>query len=228
MPRVPSLIAKTLNSGPTSRSSITTALAGLAKPSLKQSHRVPFGRVQILGKKNTLAGGESARLDYRLVTVFPGPKCAPRRCRIPDHGVAGRRNPVTAHEILREFLGGLENRGVLPGPETGNVPLGQPIGEARRERSFRPGDHQIHTLCGCEIRESRDVLRPYRSEARQPPDPGVPGSRDQLFEFRTPRNRPSQRVFAPAAADQQNPHGGVLLAARGETRVSAEAGEAPG
>ena len=184
-------------------------LSGLAEAAFEQPCGVPGGGIEIAGEEHALAGGEPARLDYRRFAVFPGPKRPLRRLSVPDHGVAGRRNPVAAHEVLGELLGGLEEGGVLPRPEARNVALRQPVGQTRRERSLRSGDHQVHAFSGREVGQPADVLRPHRGETRHSADARIPGRRDQLVELGTPRDSPRQRVFASAAADQKDPHRGA-------------------
>ena len=163
--RVPSLTAKTLSSGPDSRSSSTTVSPASPSPppSSRAASRSASSRSS--GRKTPFAGGEAARLDHRPLRR-PSPERSTRRAASASRttAVAGGRNPVPDAEVLGELLARL--RGGRP-----------PGGGRSRGSAARPAGRRVRR---------RAALRGRPPPGPPPPPPPVRRAR------RCPRRRPER------------------------------------
>ncbi len=181
------------------------AVPGVAQLAAREHHvhrGVRFGGVH--RDHDALACGQPVGLDHD------------RRALLVDVGVRGRglgeglvergRDAVAHHEALGEILGGLELGGGLARAEDAQPGMQEGVDHAGRERPLRPHHGEVDFLLqgkGDQLGNPRDidVVEPVLARgagiARRDIDAGDARRLDQL---------PRQRVFAAAAADNEEFH----------------------
>ena len=186
-------------------------VARLAKAPVQQDaadHRGGLGLGR--GQDHALPRGQPARLDHGRV-VQPAQIAHSLVKVVKDRGLT-RGDAVGDHELLGKRLGTFQLRGGLRRPKDAQPRGLEAIHHPRHQRRFRSHQGQVNRLplrqrdqtvqvadFHCDV--GRLGQRARAAVARRDPQPVHLGRLAQL---------PGQRMFAPAAADQQNSHSFLL------------------
>ena len=116
------------------------------------------------------------------------------------------RDAGAARKVLHEGLGAFEPRRRPVRPERRNSGLPERVRQPGRERGLRPDDDEVDAL---PLRQRRQALHILGSDGYAfglGGDARIARRAEQPLDQRRGRNRPGERMFAPAAAHHQNPH----------------------
>jgi hypothetical protein len=130
--------------------------------------------------------------------------------RVGERLEARGRHPMTRHQRLRKRLRAFDGRGAAPGAEDREAARAEAIGEACDQRRFRTDHGEIHVLAHGERDQSVEVVDADVDGCRVPRDAGIPRRGPQTLHQRALRELPRERVFAAAAADEQDLHSRLL------------------
>ena len=184
-------------------------------------HRAAGARV--VDDEHALARGEPVGLDH-LRPEREALEVRLRRAGALEAAPRAGRDAVAVEELLREHLRALEARARAPGTEYRDAALAQLVGEAERQRLFRPDDDEIGALLTREPYECVDVVRRHRHVARDARRAGVPRRAHDLLHERRARDLPGERVLAPPRADDQDLEGSAHRDGKGpKTRAGRRA-----
>jgi hypothetical protein len=156
------------------------------------------------GHGHPFAGGEAVGLDHD--GDAPVADIGLGRGGFGEAGVGGGRDVVAGAEVLHEALGAFERRRRGARPEGLDAGLGQAVGQAQDQGRLGADHHVVDALLPGEGDQAVDVLGADRHALGLPRDAGVARRAVELVAQRRGRDGPAERVFAPAAADHQNPH----------------------
>ena len=172
------------------RASLTSPTTSSCRPRPRKPR--PLGRAKGVIRKGRAAGialkfveatGEGLKTDIKILCLV--------RVRI-------------ARLLARERIG-LDTQADLI--ETGaRAAIRHGIGEPGDQRGFGARHHEVDRRLPRKPDQTRDVERADRHVLRQRRRARVAGGGIDLGRQRRGRDRPDQRVFAPAAAHYQNPH----------------------
>ena len=164
-----------------------------------------FGLLHGRSDGDALAGGEAVRLhhDRRAALADMGGG----RIRVVEHRETGSGNAGAAREVLHEGLGAFQPRRRPVRPEYRDAVLPETVRQPGRQRRFRPDDDEVHALLPRQRRQALDILGGDRRAIGLGGDAGIARRAPEPLHQRGGRDRPDERMFAPAAAHHQNPHG---------------------
>ena len=165
-----------------------------------------------LAHDHSLTRREPRRLDHhRRAEVARG---ALRRRRVDAANRARGRHSRLAHERLRERLRRLDARRAARGPEHRDAGGAQRVREPCRERRLGTDHDELRLLLHRQCDDPRNVVRAHRHAAAERRQPRISGRGDDLDRWLVLRQLPGERVLAPAASDDQNPHASVMREGR--------------
>ena len=157
------------------------------------------------GDDDALARRESVRLDDDGRTL--GFDVGARGGSIGKHLILRRRDAVLLHEVFGKCLRTLNIRRELRGAECLDSLRRQCVDNAARKRRLRADDDEIDAVLlgksdDCRIVRRRDLRYAFGDccHAR------IAWNRIEFFRLRTILELPCERMFTPAAADDQNSH----------------------
>ena len=197
--------ASSETSSPTSSSSTTTVAPGLAERAADEARLDRRLRRGAIGAdRDALAGREPVGLDdARAAELVDG---AQRLVAVGARPVARRRHAGGEHQLLRERLRALDERGARRRAEDGDARAPQRVAEAEHERQLRPD----HDEPGLEVMGQRDepaeVVDGDVVAGRDARDARVAGRAVQFATGGARGERLRKRVLPPARADEQDPH----------------------
>ena len=151
----------------------------------------------VVGHDHALPGRQPVELHH--AGALPA-RVFPSRGRVVEYRRARGQHAGGAHDVLCKGLGRFDARRRLDGTEAGNSPLGHPVGESLRQRSFRAHHDQVGRLGQRGVREGG--LRGHA--AGFAPDSRIAGDGDDLAVPSAPPQRPHQRVLPPSAPDHDH------------------------
>ena len=206
---VPSIRQNSETSGPSRNSSITTRCPAACRSASARS----------VGDDHALARGELVVLDdVRRLQPVEDCRHLGRRVGYP---VAGGRNAGGGHDLLGERLASLERGG--RGARAEDLEAGRPkvVGDAGDQRSLRSDDDEVGGDLG-----SRVDRGDQRQDGGDRGDARVAWRAEQRGDRGVAGQRQAQRVLAPAATDDKDPHGGEATCRRG-SRAAARVATSP-
>ena len=155
--------------------------------------------------RDALAGREPVGLDHaRAAELVDGARARTRRrCRSSG---ARRRHAGGQHELLRERLGALDERGARRRAEDRDARAPQRVAEPEHERQLGPDHDEPGLEVVGERDEAADVVDGDVVAGGDARDAGVAGSAVQFATGGARGERLRQRVLPPARADEQDPH----------------------
>jgi hypothetical protein len=124
-------------------------------------------------------------------------------------GACGR-NALLEEERLGEGFRRLDLRCRAGGPEDRQLRGAKPIDDARFQRRLRSDDGEIDGALAGETLQTFDVEHVDRHALPELGDAGIPGGGEQLEVGLFTSELPRERVLAPAAADEEYAHGGII------------------
>ena len=119
---------------------------------------------------------------------------------------ARSRHARLLHQLLGERLGALQAGGGGAGAEGQVAAAVERVHEPRHQRRLGPHHGEVDALALHRRDDPLHVVGRHVDQPRVPRDAGVAGGAQQLRLFFGARQRPHQRVLAPARADDENPH----------------------
>ena len=223
--------ASSETSSPTSSSSTTTVRPASPKaPPTRLASMAASRRGAIGADRDALAGREPVGLDdARAAELVDG---AQRLVAVGARPVARGRHAGGQHQLLRERLRALDERGARRRAEDGDARAPQRVAEPEHERQLRPD----HDEPGLEVVGQRDkpaeVVDGDVVAGGDARDAGVAGRAVQFATGGARGERLRKRVLPPARADEQDPHRAESTeqprAAAGRRRDLGAAAGAPG
>ena len=109
-------------------------------------------------------------------------------------------------EFFGERLGAFEAGRGGARAERGNAGRLQPVDQAEHQRQLGPRHHQLDAFLPAEGDDAGDVVGRERHAGRLARDRIAAGRAIQAIDERRCRERPAQRMLAPARADDQDLH----------------------
>ena len=171
----------------------------------------------LLGRADdhALAGGEPVGLQHRRIRA-----ARERReglVAAAQDAMAGGRHAGGRHQLLRVDLRALQARRGLARAESRDPGVGERVDQALDQGRLGPDDHQVDGLIARGGDQAGYVLGTDVQAPGVVSDAGVPRRAQQLRMPLGAGERPRDRMLAPAAADDQDPHG--LDRVRGAARA---------
>ena len=129
------------------------------------------------------------------------------RGEIGERRMAGGGDAVADHEVLGESLGGLDLRGGAAGAKTAQPGGLERVDDALGQRRFRSHDGQGHAVACGEVDQATEIallqvnVGDLAAGQRRA---AVAGRNQHATNLRRLRQLPGQRMFAPAATDDEN------------------------
>jgi hypothetical protein len=120
------------------------------------------------------------------------------------------KTPGRSQHLLREDLRPLDARSVPAGAEDGEPAEAEPVREPRYERDLGADDDEPDVQRPRERAHPIHVLRAHRVAVTELGDPGIARCGVELFELRTLRKLPRQRVLPATRADDEDAHASSL------------------
>jgi hypothetical protein len=215
---VPSLRTKRLASSPAMNSSITTEApaAPKAPPRMSSMAACAFGLGH--GDDHALAGGEAIGLDHdRRACASIWAWAAAASVKRAQAAVGAPQASQTSFVKVLELS---SRAAAFRGAEYQKTGLLQDIHSPVLKWGFRAYNYERNAVFLAE-REKFSIVENINIRTfRDFGDPGIPGRDDQPVAFRVLQNGPGQRVFAPAAAEDENVHGRPPVTATGVAEAS--------
>ena len=163
-----------------------------------------LGLFRRLGHHHALAGGEAVRLDHDGETILR--ERGLRRRRVRERARAPRGYARCIHDFLRKTLRAFHARTCRDGAERLHADLLQRVDETLAERRLRSHHHEVGTVRLRPRRDGSHILRADGEVSGERCGAGVAGRAVQLVLRFVLGEAPCDRVFAPAAAYNENLH----------------------
>ena len=167
------------------------------------SCRARAGLGLVRGDDDALAGGEAVELDDDRVALD---RRHARRRRVDDRDHAAVGTPAAAMISLANAFEPSSRAAAAPSARTPRSPARrQRVDEAGDERRLRPDDDEVDVLAlGAASTSPSMSSTPTSTSVASLGDPGVARAREHLGRLRRARQRPDDRVLAPAGADDED------------------------
>src|SRR5579864_1862074 len=110
------------------------------------------------------------------------------------------------HKLLRKDLAALELRGALRWSNNRQTPFREFVGNSEHQGLFGPDYREIRLELRRDVRHVRNIGQICRDALRHLRDPIAPWGAPDVLHLRALPQLPYKRMFARAAADDQNLH----------------------
>ena len=156
------------------------------------------------GHHHTLAGGEPIRFHHNRRALFTNIGARGGGIGEARPGGGGRAGGI--RHFLGEGFAAFQSCSSGRGAKAFQARSGAGIGQAKRERRFRPDHHQINGPVLGEGNQAGNILGTNRDTFRHFGNAGIAWRAEQLGQQRRCRQCPAERVFAATATHYQNAH----------------------
>ena len=157
-----------------------------------------------LGHGHALAGGEPVGLDHDRRAR--GRHVGAGGLGVGEGLAGGGRRAAGGGDLLGEGLGRLQPRRLAPGPEGGDAAGAQHVGHPLGQRRLGPDHHEVDPVRAAKASTLSPSRMSSATQVRLLGDAGVARRAPEPVAFGVLRERPGQRVLAPAAAEDQDVH----------------------
>ena len=170
-------------------------------------HHIPdclFGFLPGLGNDDALAQRQTVGLDHGR--HGSGVEIAERRVHVLKNRIFRRGNAVLFHQILGKHLAALDDGGICPGPEAGNVPTFQRVHAAQHQRVIRSHHSVIDGVLHGKLYDAVKLGRSDGNAGGVSGNAAVSGQGEDFGDFGILFQTFDDSVFTTATTDNHKLH----------------------